>query len=188
MPKAWKGWRRGLGLGLTALTLASCGLVPVSPLVMHQPYQVPYFAPEDFESLLNRWKQGQTVDWSFSLRATAFSDNWLVLRSSGSSSFGPQVVQTPTSGTAKSFTPTKAELSRAIDRINASKVFVLYDGRYAAYGFGGGTGGPELELKVGNLLKKVGKDEGLPTWMSWESAAIQEAADAVREVGLRYLR
>lgn len=181
-------WRKALAGTVLALGLGACGLVPVSPLVNHQPYQVPYFPPEDFESLLNRWKQGQTVDWEFRLRATAFSDNQLSLRSSGSSGFGPPQVAAPTTGNATSFTPSRAELSRVVDQVIASKVFVLYDGRYAAYGFGGGTGGPELELRVGNLLKKVGKDEGLPGWMSWESTAIQGAVDAIRDLGLRYLR
>ncbi len=167
------------------VVLAGCQL-PVSPFARFTAFAVPYHSQEEFKKRLDAWKGGRAMSWTLTYRASAHSDSALVLRSEGTSSFGPRLAGTADTG--GEFTPTKAELTLLIDELTTSKIFDLYDGHYGAYDQGGGLRGPELRMEVGGLLKHLSYDEDLSASASWEAAALQRASQAVTTLGLRYIR
>lgn len=167
---------------LPAMLIAGC----VSPLVNHTPYANPYFPKEEFERLFTAWKGGRNVSWEVRFRGSSLADQQLVLKSTGEGSLGsrlPGVGDQP-----QTFNPTKAELTRVVDRLIESGVLGLYDGHYGAWTQGGGVGGPEVRVLIGGMEKHVSKDPGLSGVASWEAGAIQQAADAILEIGLKYIK
>lgn len=164
--------------------LAGCQL-PVTPWARFSAYAVPYHAQDDFKKRFDSWKAGRAVSWTLTYRASAHSDNALVLRSEGVSSFGPRLVGTGDPG--QEFTPPRAELVRLVDDLLTTKIFDLYDGHYGAYDQGGGLRGPELRAEVGGLQKLLSYDEDLNASTSWEAAALQRASQAITALGLKYI-
>lgn len=167
---------------LPAMVVAGC----VSPLVNHTPYANPTFPKEEFERLFTAWKGGRNVAWEIHYRGTALADQQLVLKSTGEGSLGsrlPGVEKQP-----RTFTATKTELTRVVDKLNESGLFGLYDGHYGAWAQGGGVGGPEIRVLIGGMEKRVSKDAGLSGTISWEAGAIEKSSDAILEVGLKYIK
>lgn len=164
--------------------LAGCQL-PVTPWARFSAYAVPYHTQDDFKRRFDQWKAGRAVSWTLTYRASAFSENALVLRSEGASSFGPRLVGTGDPG--QEFTPPRAELVQLVEDLLTTKIFDLYDGHYGAYDQGGGLRGPELRAEVGGLQKMLSYDEDLSATTSWEAAALQRASQAITAVGLKYI-
>lgn len=174
-------------LGLLAVVLAGCNL-PVTPWARFVPASVPYYKQTDFEARFNNWKSGKSAyTWTIQYRATALSEAALVIRSEGASSFGPLLSGSTGTG-GGSFTPPRTELVKLVDDLLTTKVFDLYDGFYGAYDQGGGLIGPQLKVEIAGLVKQVSYDEDLSPSMSWEAASIQRATEAVKALGLRYVK
>jgi hypothetical protein len=165
--------------------LAGCNAVPVTPWVNFQPYANPLFDHTDFENLLNAWRSGKAVTWQIQFKGTSFSDQLLVIKSTGEGSLGPALPGG--SANTRSFKATNAELIAVTNAIVDSGVLSLYDGHYGAYAQGGGAGGPELTFTVGTLVKHVSKDEALSPSISHEAGAIQKASDAIADLALKYI-
>lgn len=166
---------------LTGLLLTGC----VSPLVNHTPYAVPYFPKSEFERLFTAWKGGKAVTWQVAYKGSAFSDQELVLRSTGDGSLGAKlqgVEKQP-----KTFTVTKAELNKLVTAMIDSGIFGLYDGHYAAWTHAGGLGGPEIRVEVAGMIKRVSKDPGLSGAISWEASAIEKVNTTILEIGQKHL-
>ena len=177
--------RRPVLFATTLALLAGCQL-PVTPWARFTAYAVPYHTQDDFKKRLDLWKSGKAVSWTLTYRASAHSDSALVIRSAGTSSFGPRLAGTGATG--GEFTPTRAELSALIDELTTAKIFDLYDGHYGAYDQGGGLRGPEMRFEVSGLLKQLSYDDDLSASTSWEAAALQKASQAVTALGLKYIR
>lgn len=176
---------RRIAVSLTLACLAGCNAIPVTPWVSFQAYSNPLFNRSDFETLLNAWKQGKAIAWDIRFRGTAFSDQVLVIKSTGEGSLGP--VLPNATNPARSFKATNAELINVVNSITDSGVLGLYDGHYGAYTQGGGAGGPEITLTVGTLVKHVSKDDALSPSISREASAIQKASDAIADLALKYI-
>lgn len=166
--------------------LAGCNVIPVTPWVNFQPYANPLFDKADFDNLINAWKQGRAVTWQIQFKGTSFSNQLLVIKSTGEGSLGPSLPTATT--TARAFKATNAELIAVVNAIDDSGVLSLYDGHYGAYSQGGGAGGPELTFTVGTLVKHVSKDEALSPSFSHEAGAIQKASDAIADLALKYIK
>lgn len=177
--------RRPIPLLLTLALVAGCQL-PVTPWVRFTAFPVPYHPQDDYVKRLDAWKAGRGQGWTITYRASAHSDASLVLRSEGSSSFGPRFAGTGDTG--GEFTPPRAELVALVDELVTTKVFDLYDGHYGAYDQGGGLRGPELRFEVGGVLKQLSFDEDLAASTSWEAASLQRASQLITTMGLKYLR
>lgn len=163
------------------LCCAGCQL-PVTPLVTFTPYQTPLYTQKDFERQFASWKAGRPVTWEVQFKGTAFSESELVVRSNVPSSYGARLP----GQASREFTPTPEELSVVVNKLLAVKLFDLYDGHYGALTQAGGVGGPDIEIRVGGLLKHVSKDEDLQ--FGWEAAAIKSAADVMVALGLKYIK
>lgn len=187
-PEANRRRRVEAGLALAALVLLTgCPIQwPVSPLVRFTAFGIPYRTQDDFKSRFNTWKAGKSQPWSVRMRATALSESSIIINSDEASSLGPKLAGGTNPG--NTFTPTKAELSKLIDDLLVTKVFDLYDGHYGAYDQGGGLIGPDLVVTIGGIEKHVSYDESLPASVSWEAGAIKGATDAVRALGLKYIK
>lgn len=173
---------------LMALVLAGCPFqLPVSPLVRFTAFGVPYNTQEDFQKRFQSWKSGKPQPWTMRLRATALSDSSIILHSDEPSSLGPKLVG-GTGTTGQTFKPTRAELVKLVDDVLTTKVFDLYDGHYGAYDQGGGIIGPDIVIQIGGLEKHVSYDEDLSASTSWEAGAIQRTSEAIKALGLKYLK
>jgi hypothetical protein len=171
---------------LVMACLAGCNAVPVTPWVNFTPYSNPLFDHADFENLLTLWKSGKAVTWEVRFKGTSFSDQELVIKSTGEGNLGPRLPSGTT--TTRTFKATNTELIQVVNAITDSGVLSLYDGHYGAYSQAGGAGGPELTFTVGTLVKHVSKDEALSPSISREASAIQKASDAVADLALKYIK
>lgn len=176
------------GLALAALLfLTACPLqLPVSPFVRFTAFGVPYRTQDEFKSRFASWKSGRGQPWSMRLRANAIAEAAIILNSDEPSSLGPRLAGGTNTG--QTFTPTRAELSKLVDDLLSTKVFDLYDGHYGAYDTGGGLIGPDLVVTIGGIEKHVSYDEDLSPSISWEAGAVGKASEAIRNLGLKYLK
>ena len=75
-------------LALTSMVLlAGC----VSPLVHFTSYSNPVFPKEQFETVFKAWRSGSNVPWEVHYKGTAFSEDELVVTSTGQGSLGPRL-------------------------------------------------------------------------------------------------
>ena len=97
------------------LTLAVLTAGCVSPLVNFTPHSLPYFPKEEFERVFTSWKAGRAVSWEVRYRGSAFSEDDLVIKSTGEGSLGPRL---PSAGQqSKAFTVTKQELGKRVVKV-----------------------------------------------------------------------
>jgi hypothetical protein len=167
---------------LVSVLVAGCA----SPLVNFTQHQTPTYPKEQFDQHFALWKSGRNATWEVRYKGTSFSEDELVISSDGQGSLGARL---PTGGKqAQAFTVPRAELGKLVDKLVASNIFGLWDGHYGAWTQGGGVGGAEIRVLAGNLEKRVSKDPGLSTTLSWESASIQAASDAILELSRKYIK
>lgn len=167
---------------LSAVLLAGCA----SPLVNFTQHQTPTYPKEQFDQHFALWKAGKNATWEVRYKGTSFSEDELAITSDGQGSLGARL---PTgSKQAQAFTVPRAELGKLVDKLVASNIFSLWDGHYGAWTQGGGVGGAEVRVVAGGLEKRVSKDPGLSTTLSWESASIQAAVDAILDLSRKYIK
>lgn len=168
-------------LALTAVL--ACGLTAcVTPYVRFTAASVPYYSQDLFSRVFSAWKTQRQSSWHMRLRGSRFSQDELIIKSTGEGSLGP--VLPGGAQTVKTFKLSDDELKKLIDQVLASGVLNLYDGVYAPYAQGGGQGGPELNISAGGYSKQVSMDARL---VSPEASAIQKASDAMLAVAEPHL-
>lgn len=163
---------------LAALALPAC----VLPFVRFTAAGVPYYSQNLFEQAFNAWKTERKVAWQMRLRGSRFSQDELIIKSTGDGSLGP--VLPGGTQTSKTFKLSDQELKTVIDGVVASGVLNLYDGNYAPYAQAGGQGGPELNISAGGYSKQVSLDARL---VSPEASSINKAADAMLNIATPHL-
>jgi hypothetical protein len=165
---------------ILALLLTSC----VSPLVNFTPFSNPVDGKDSFNAAFSAWHSGQNIPWSIHYLGSAFSQQTLIVNSSGASSLGPLL---PGAKQALSFTPSRQDLATLSDALTSSGFFGIYDGNYGTFTQRGGVGGPDIDIQIAGLEKHVSKAPNLSTTLSPEAAIIQGVADAIVAMAAKYL-